>query len=171
MKKFLLAAMLPILFFSCAKEEVTNPLFRTPSCADTTDDGVFEAFTLPEKAQLLRYFKIIPDTQINFVMRYQNINGRVLYNRITDYNPFIRFRTNLPVKIFAWMPFSQNNEKYYSWVVNAPDTSMDYTVNIYQLRDQYPQLLNGCYRIYYAVSSSDTGIVYTKGHYDFEVRN
>ncbi|HRO42417.1 MAG TPA: hypothetical protein PL009_06255 [Flavipsychrobacter sp.] len=171
MKKVLIAALLPVLFFACAKEEVTNPVFRDPTCADTTDEGMFEKFTQPESVEFLRYFKVIPDTEFKWVVRYQHINSRILYNRSVDYNPFITYRVNKPAKIFAFLPFPNQPEQYYSWVVNAPDTSIDYQVNLYHLRAQSPQLQTGCYRIYYVVSDVDTGTVYTKGHYDLEIKN
>jgi len=171
MKRLVIAAVLPILFFSCAKEENTNPSFREATCADTTDDGLFEQYTRPEKTELLRYFRVVPDTAFKGVVRRQMIDTRVLHNRAVDLSPYIRYRFNVPVKIFAWMPYPNQPEQYYSWVVDALDTAMDYQVNLFQLRQQSPQLQKGCYRIYYAVGTTDTGIVYTKGHYDIEVRD
>ena len=171
MKKLLIADVLPIMLFSCAKEEKTNPLFREPTCADTTDEGKFEAYTMPEATEFLRFHKVIPDTPYSKVVRYQVMSGRVVYNRRVDYNPFIVYRMNKPVKIFGYLPFPNQPEKYYSWVVNAPDTSQDYRMNVYQLREHNPILEPGCYRLYYVVSDMMTDTVYTKGHYDVEVKN
>jgi len=171
MKKILVAAVLPILLFACAKEEETNPAFRVPTCADTTDEGRFEAFTQPESIEFLRYFRVVPDTEFKSVVRFQTINSRILYNRGVDYNPYITYSLRKEAKIFAFMPYPNQPEQYYSWVVNAPDTNSEYTVNLFHLRQQSPQLQAGCYRIYYVISNTDTGIVYTKGHYDLEVKN
>lgn len=171
MKRLLIAAILPVIFFSCAKEEITNPAFRAPTCADTTDDGVFEAFTAPEKVELLRHFKYVPDTEFHYVMRQNTINDRTIHNRGVDYNPYITYQFYVPAKVFAWVPIPNQPEKYYSWVVNAPDTASEYKVNLYQLRQLSPQLQAGCYRVYYVVSTSDTGIVYSKGHYDLQIKN
>ncbi len=171
MKRILVAAVLPFLFIACAKEENTNPGFRVPNCADTTDEGRFEHYTKPEFTQFLRFFKNVPDTEDTSVVRYQMINGRLLYNRSVDFNPYIIYRMKKPAKIFAFLPFPNQPEKYYSWVVNAVDTTTDYHVNLYHLRTLQPQLQLGCYRLYYVVSDVDTGTVYTKGHYDLEIKN
>lgn len=171
MKRLFIAALLPVLMFSCAKEENTNPAFREVTCGDTTDDGIFEQYTLPERLELLRDFTLVPDTPFKGVVRSQYIDTRILHNWAVDYSPYITYHFNVPAKIFAWMPYPNQPEQYYSWVVDAPDTSLDYQVNLYHLRQQSPQLQTGCYRIYYAVGTPDTSMVYTKGHYDIEVRN
>lgn len=171
MKKILLAAIFPFLLIACAKEEVTNPSFRSPTCVDTTDEGIFENFTMPETVEFLRFFTVIPDSAYYRGLDSVFINGRVLYNRGIDYNPYIGFKCDTAARIFAFVPFSNQPEQYYSWVIDAWDTSQTYQVNLYHLRQQDPQLQAGCYRVYYVVSSSDTGFVYNKGHYDFEIKN
>jgi hypothetical protein len=181
MKKLLLAAFLPVLMLSCAKEEVTNPVFRTATCSDTTDEGRFENFTAPEFEEFLRYFRAVPDTEYRFkvapdsdfmpVVRRQSINSRILYNRGVDYNPYITYKLRRPAKVFAFLPFPNQPEQYYSWVVNVEDTASEYKVNLFHLRQQNPQLQAGCYRVYYVISDVDTGMVFTKGHYDLEIKN
>lgn len=170
MKRLFIAAVLPVLFFSCAKEEVTNPAFRAPSCEDTTDDGRFEAFTMPESTQFLSSFKNIPDQEVPGVIRYQFLNNRTLYNNGVDYSPYMVYRINQPVLFFAYMPFKNQQEKYYSWLQTSADTSRNDTINLYNLRKLQPQLQPGCYRIYYVFSDSDTTTVLSKGHYDIEVK-
>lgn len=171
MKKILIAAILPMLFFACAKEEETNPAFRPPTCEDTTDEGRFEKFTLPESAQLLQHFKNVPDAEIPGIVDDQFISNRILFNRNADYNPYISYKLNRAAKIFVAMPFPNQPEQYYWWVVTATDTSVDYKINLFQLREQKPQLQTGCYRLYYMISDTDTGTVFTKGHYDLQIKN
>ncbi len=171
MKRLLIAAALPLVFFSCAKEEVTNPAFREPTCSDTTDEGIFEHFTQPEAAEFLRWFRFVPDTGFS-PMFYQNINDRILYNRATtSYSPYIKFMPMLRGKMFVYMPFPNQPEKYYSWVETTTDTTVETRINIYHLRELNPQLQSGCYRLYYVYATTDSGFVLDKGHYDIEVKN
>ena len=173
MKRVLIAALLPLLFFACAKEDETNPAFREPSCADTTDDGHFEKYTLPEQVQFLKYFKWVADTEWHGYIRYNYINGHVLYNRNLDYNPILVYRpeNGHKVKFFGYIPLKTQQEQYYSWVNESSDSSRNDTINIYQLRELNPQLQPGCYRLYYIFAEADSTIVYSKGHYDFEIKN
>lgn len=171
MRKLVIAAIMPVLFFACAKEENTNPAFREPTCADTLDDGIFENYTAPETVEFLRYFRSVPPMPVPNVVRYHYINSRTLYNRGVDYSPYVTFNFKRPAMVFAFVPFPNQPEQYYSWVLNAEDTLQEYKVNLYHLRQHEPKLQPGCYRMYYVVSDSDTGVVFTKGHYDFEIKN
>jgi hypothetical protein len=168
MKKLLIVALLPLLFIACAKEEDINPQFRTPTCEDTADDGKFEAFTQPETAQFLKYYNMIADTELTAAAPWTYITGHQLFNRSIQYEPFMVYKIKQPVQFFMYMPLKTQQEQYYSWTRKSLDTSKTDTINIYNVR-----LLNlqpGCYRMYYVFSDTDTGVVYTKGHYDIEIK-
>jgi len=78
------------------------------------------------------------------------------------------YRINRPVKMFAFMPLKTQQEQYYSWVQTPVDSSKNDTINLYNVRNL--ALQTGCYRVYYVVSDTDTGTVFTKGHYDIEIK-
>ena len=170
MKRILLAAILPVLFIACAKEDDVNPSFRTPTCTDTTDDGKFEAYTLPEQTEFLRWFRTVPETEDTTAIRYHYLNARILYNRGVDFNPYLVYRTNRPITFFGYLPLQTQAGQYYSWIRTTIDSSLNDTISLYQLRELSPQLQPGCYRLYYIFSDTDTGTVFTKGHYDLEIK-
>jgi hypothetical protein len=168
MKKLLITALLPLLFVACAKEEDINPQFRTPSCEDTTDDGKFESYTQSETAQFLKYYQVIADTEYTAFAPSTYISGHQLFNSGIDYAPYFVYKIKQPVQFFMYMPLKTQQEQYYSWTRTSLDTSKTDTINIYNVR-----LLNlqpGCYRLYYVFSDTDTGTVYTKGHYDLQIK-
>lgn len=169
MKRLLIAAILPVLFFACNKEEEDlNPPLRTPTCADTTDDGVFEKFSKSEEAQFLSAYKYVPDTEFKQVIRYKYLNSHILFNNGIDYSPYLVYRVNRPVKVFVYLPFYSQQEQYYSWVQTAVDSSRNDTINLYNARELALQA--GCYRLYYVVADNNSDTVYTKGHYDIEIK-
>jgi hypothetical protein len=169
MKKLLIVALLPLLFYACAKEDDTNPGFREPSCEDTTDDGLFEKYTLSEEVQFLKDYKVIPEVESDTIIRYKYISSRELFNRSIIYDPIFVYKLKRPAQLFIYMPLKTQQEQYYSWSRRSTDTSMIDTINLYNARLQ--ALQPGCYRLYYIFSDTDTGTVYTKGHYDIQIKN
>src|SRR5690606_41826148 len=103
-------------------------------------------------------------------IRYQFVNSRTLYNTGIDYSPYMVYRIDQPVRFFAYMPYRNQAETYYSWVRASTDTSKNDTVNFYNIRKLEPRLQPGCYRIYYVFSNLDSTTVLSKGHYDIEVK-
>lgn len=166
MKKILIAALLPVLFFSCAKEEDTNVQFRTPTCADTTDDGRFEEYTSSEKAELLKYYKSIPDAEDTSAIAYTKMTSHVLYNNAVIYDPVFVYKQKKTTQLFVYMPYEL--EKYYSWTNTSTDTTDSLNIAIYNVRLQH--FSPGCYRLYYIFSEPNYGKIYTKGHYDIEIK-
>lgn len=166
MKKILIAAILPVLLFSCAKEEKTNVQFRTATCADTTDDGKFEAYTSAEIGELLRYHGTIPDSPNNNYIAYTGMTSRVLYNNSVIYDPAFRYKQKSPAQLYVYLPYDV--EKYYTWTNYSSDTTDTLNIAIYNARLQH--LLPGCYRLYYIFSEPNFGKIFTKGHYDIEVK-
>jgi hypothetical protein len=168
MKKILITALLPLLFFACAKEEDVNPGFRTPSCEDTTDDGKFEKYTQSEIAQFLDRYTFVPDVESDTVISYKYMTSRELFNNSIIYDPTFIYKLKRPAQLFMYMPLKTQQEQYYSWTRRSLDTSVIDTINIYHARLQ--SLQPGCYRLYYVFSDTDTGTVYTKGHYDIQIK-
>lgn len=168
MKKILIATALPFLLFACAKEDDVNPGFREPTCEDTTDDGQFENFTLPERSQLLGKYLSIPETEDEGVIAYKYMTSRELFNNSIIYDPSFIYKLNKPAQLFVYMPLKTQQQQYYSWTRQSLDTSKIDTINIYNARLQ--SLQPGCYRLYYVFSDTDTGTVYTKGHYDIQIK-
>lgn len=169
MKKLLIMAVLPLLFFACAKEEDVNPPLPSPTCADTTDDGIFEKFNSPETALFLRKYKNIPETEDSSALGVHYITSREIENKGTIYDPKFIYLPRRPIQMMVYLPYYRNTQQVYSWVRSANFNTTDPdTVNIFNAR-----LLNlpvGCYRLYYVVSDTGYGKVYTKGHYDLTIR-
>jgi hypothetical protein len=168
MKRLFLLAALPLLFFACAKEEVENPGFREPSCEDTTDDGRFEDYSGSEAAQFLWKYTNVPATQNDSVLDFIKITNRVLNNNGVDYYPYILYKAKRAVTVHTYVPLKIQQQQYYSWVNKYSDTSKVDTIRLYQMRKL--NLQPGCYRAYYIYSDNDTGTVYTKGHYDIQIK-
>lgn len=166
MRKILIAAILPVLLFACAKEEKTNVQFRTPTCADTTDDGIFEAYTSSETAELLRYHGTVPDSPDRSYIAFNNITSHVLYNNAIIYDPVFQYKQNKPAQVYVYLPYEV--EKYYSWTNYSGDTTNTLNIPIYNARLMH--LVPGCYRIYYIFSAPNFGTIYSKGHYDIEIK-
>lgn len=173
MKKLLIAALLPLFFFSCDKNENTNIGFREPTCADTTDEGIFEDFTSAEKAQFLLTDTaiVIPNMELDSVVNSKYISGRILRNNEIFYEPYLVYKLHRPANFHMYMPTKEAQEQYFSWFMPWQQASGQDSVkiNIYNVRQM--QLEPGCYRLYYVFT--DTGAirtVLTKGHYDIEIR-
>lgn len=168
MKKLFLIALLPILVAACAKQDDNNPSFRTPTCSDTTDDGIFENYSNSEAAQFLKYYKNIPATPDTTVLKFLQISSHTLYNKAILYDPYIYYKVNRPTLCFVYLPLQTQQQEYYSWVQTVSDTSQVDTIAVYNAR--LLNLQRGCYRLYYVFSDTDTGTVFNKGHYDIEIK-
>ncbi len=170
MKKILSVVILSFILFSCDKQANTNIGFREPTCSDTTDEGKFESFTNAEYAQFLNNYQIVPGIQVDSVVKQMYIKGRLLRNREVFYDPYLVFRLYRPADFYMYMPTKESQEQYQSWVIPWNPSVDSQRANIYNVRARL--LEPGCYRLYYVlVDTGKTKTVFTKGHYDIEIRN
>ncbi len=169
MKKLLIAALLPLLIFACAKEEDINPPLTTPTCEDSTDDGVFREFNLPETSLLLLPDSLeIPDTETPGIVDTMYMTSRVLRKNSIIYDPKFVFRPNRPMHVSMYLSYYKSSNKLYTWYQFVNDTSKNVEYNIYNAREL--NLEDGCYRMYYVFEDSARRQVLTKGHYDLTVK-
>jgi len=169
--KRLFIAILPLILFSCAKEENINVGFREPTCQDTTDDGRFEEFTSSEMAQFLTdSIRFINNFGVDSIADMY-ISGRELRNNEIFYDPYIVYRLKTPADFYMYIPTKEAQEQYYTWEVpyNSIWDQDSVKINIYNIRPL--QLEPGCYRMYYVFTTPDSmRMVITKGHYDIEIK-
>ncbi len=98
------------------------------------------------------------------------IKGRLLRNREVFYDPYLVFRLYRPADFYMYMPTKESQEQYQSWVIPWNPSVDSQRANIYNVRARL--LEPGCYRLYYVlVDTGKTKTVFTKGHYDIEIRN
>lgn len=167
MKKILIVALLPFALYSCEKDEDTNPKFRDVTCADTTDDGKFEEYTLPESTEFLRFYDTVPDAPDPNFLTYVKMSSRILYNNTIIYDPVFTYRQTKKSNLIIYLP-TGGPEKYFSWVQNS--TVTDTTVNVAIYNARRIGLPEGCHRLYYVFADTTWGRVLDKGHFDIEVR-
>jgi hypothetical protein len=166
MKKILLVALLPFVFFSCEKDKDTNPQFREVTCDDTTDDGIFEQYTQPEKNAFLSIYKSVPDAATAGAIDFVGMTSRKLYNNSIVYDPSLIYKQSQKTNLIVYLPLDVPY-KYYSWVVNDTNTHDTLSVPIYNVRSL--KLPEGCHRLYYVFADTTNGTVLNKGHFDFEI--
>jgi hypothetical protein len=170
MKKILSVIILSLILFSCDKQENTNIGFREPTCNDTTDEGVFESYTNAETAQFLNTYQIVPNFEVDSVIKQMYLTGRLLRNREVFYDPYLVFRLNRPADFYMYMPTKVSQAQYQNWVIPWTPFADSQRANIYNVRPR--QLEPGCYRLYYVfVDTGKVKTVFTKGHFDIEIRN
>jgi len=166
MKKLLLLALFPLALYSCEKDEDTNPQFREPTCDSLQDDGIFEAYTQPETNEFLRFYEMVPATEVPNTVNYVNMSSRKLYNNSIALDPVFIYKQSIPTNLIIYLPHD-GPEKYYSWVRNDTTVNDTLAVPIYNARSL--NLPVGCHRLYYVFADTAYGKVLTKGHFDFEV--
>jgi hypothetical protein len=159
-------AALSLLFSACDKEDTVNTGFRTPDCADTLDDGRFELFNAPETSRFLNFYKEVPETEKTLALAFQYLDGKKLVNTAIDYLPVFRYKALEPVAVYGYFAYGDN--QYYSWTRTAFPGSDTSFIPIYNVRNL--NLQPGCYRFYYVVSDTGLKKVFTKGHYDLEIK-
>jgi hypothetical protein len=167
MKKLLIIALLPLAIYSCEKDENTNPVFRAITCEDTTDDGVFEEYTMPEAEAFLHGYKSVPIVADANALDFVQMSARILYNNSIDLGPSLIYQQNVPTNLIVYLPIG-GPRKYYSWI--DADTTLDDTLSVPIYNARSLKLPEGCHRLYYVFSDTAFGKVLNKGHFDIEVR-
>ncbi len=170
MKKVLLALTLPIIMIACAKEEDVNPPLSTPTCEDTTDDGVFVDFNKTERALFINDSLEVPDVATTEIVDTMFLSGRVVRNYQNFYTPSFVFKPKRPMHVTLHLPYRRNEQKDYSWYRYVhPLTDDSVVFNIYNV--QQVQLDEGCYRLYYVFEDSARTKVLNKGWYDLIIKD
>jgi len=171
MKHVLLLAILPFIFFSCEKQQQnTNIGFREPNCVDTTDDGIFEAFTNAEAGQFLKNYAVVPDSEDLTFLTQKYITGRLIRNNEIFYDPYFVYKINKPANFYMYLPTKKMQEEYQSWNIPYNPAKDSVKINLYNIRTL--RLDPGCYRLYYVFTDTSVKktMVLSKGHYDIEIR-
>lgn len=162
-----LALLLLVSFlFGCDKKDEVNTGLRTPTCSDTTDDGQFETFNAPETARFLNGYKSVPTGEDKSALKELFITSRKMINESQERAPRLIYTNNKPVLVWAYLPYGDN--LFYSWRSSAYVASDSVSIALFNARNL--NLTPGCYRVYYIFSDTGSKQVFTKGHYDFEVR-
>lgn len=174
MKKILFIALLPVVLVACEKEENTNEQFQLPTCADSTDEGIFEKFTTAEKEELLKFHISVPETEDGSAIAFTHMTSRILHNESVIYDPVFQYKQLKPTHALLYLPYKTGT--YYSWNHISDNLTDTLEFSIYNVR--HLQLTPGCYRLYYVFAdlpivtdtSTSYGTVFTKGHYDIEIK-
>jgi hypothetical protein len=168
MKKLVLFAFLPIIFIACNRDEtIVNDPFRTPTCQDTTDDGVFEEFNSPETASFLKYYEDVPTSRDTSAIRYTFMSSNVLLNYGFEYEPYFVYNQKKHLDLRVYLAYGNN--QFYTWHSVSPWVDSPIHVAIYNAR--LLKLAPGCYRAYYVLADTAFGKVVDKGHYDISIVN
>lgn len=166
LRKLALIALLPLAIISCDKKDDVNTGLRTPTCTDTTDDGKFEDYNAPETALFLKLYQDVPKDEDKSAVKLLKITTRRMINESQEREPRLVYYNNKPTILWAYLPYGDN--LYYSWKRYSMPSADSAEVALYNARNL--NLTPGCYRVYYIYSDTGSKKVFTKGHYDFEVR-
>ena len=164
MRKWLLLSLIPVLLYSCDKEDEINTGLSQPTCEDTTDDGKFMKFNAPETARFLENYSEIPEVELTDSLVYHKLTSRKVVDQSIEFSPMLIYKTKRPTLFWAYLSYGDN--QFYSW--NRETFGTDDSVNIAVYNARNLGLQNGCYRLYYVFSDTGYGKVFTKGYYDLE---
>ncbi len=166
LRKLLFLSLFPTLLFSCDKTDDVNTGLSIPTCEDSTNDGRFEAFNAPETSHFLNFYDEVPDAEIAGSIDTIRLTSRRLINEDQSFEPALIYSQLRPGIMWAYLSYGDN--QFYSWMRESLIAADSMQISVYNARNL--ALTPGCYRLYYVFSDTGYHRVFTKGHYDIQVR-